>query len=169
MSMNDKKAQERGFTSTLSQRKLSKADPLIEALGSMDEACAVLGMVISEDREFQLKETLNVCQRHLSQIMAELSGYKDIKKGKFSNNSIKWLDIKIEDLKSKVPIPNRFIMSFEKPISAKLNLARSVIRRAERRVVAVFQTSGLTNPRVLDYLNKLSTLLYLLQVKTELA
>jgi cob(I)alamin adenosyltransferase len=167
--MIDQNENEEELTSTLSERNLSKADPLIEAIGSIDEACAMLGVVVSDDKEFQLKEILTECQKHLSQIMSEISGYADASGKVFDGDQLKWLEAEIEELRVEVLIPQKFIISFKKPISARLNLTRAVVRRAERRVVAVFQKGRLKNSAILHYLNKLSTLLYLLQMKTELA
>ena len=165
--MTDQNENEEGLTSTLSERNLSKADPLIEVIGSIDEACAILGVIISDYTEFQFKDILTDCLKHLSQIMSEISGYSDPSRKIFGNDQLKWLEAEIKELRLNVAIPKKFILSFKEPISAKLNLARAVVRRAERRVVAVFRTGRLKNSAIPRYLNKLSTLLYLLQLKVE--
>ena len=61
-------------------------------------------------------------------------------------------------------MPREFIVPGENPASAAMSLARTVVRRAERRVVELFQQGGLENPHLLAYLNRLSSLCFVLEL-----
>jgi cob(I)alamin adenosyltransferase len=68
----------------------------------------------------------------------------------------------IVDLERRVPLPDAFVIPGGTPAAAALDVARAVLRRAERRIVGLQQGGQLRNPEVLRYANRLSDLLFML-------
>jgi cob(I)alamin adenosyltransferase len=75
------------------------------------------------------------------------------------------LEKKLEELGSQTEMPKGFILPGETHQAAAFDLCRSVARRAERRVVELNEQTAIGNPEILCYLNRLSSLLFLLEVK----
>jgi len=72
------------------------------------------------------------------------------------------LETEIDDLERRVPLPDAFVIPGGTPAAAALDVARAVLRRAERRIVGLQQAGRLHNPEVLRYANRLSDLLFML-------
>jgi cob(I)alamin adenosyltransferase len=77
---------------------------------------------------------------------------------------VKWLEAEADILNEVAPAPNEFIIPGENPGSAAMSLARTAVRRAERRVTELFHQGGLENPFLLAYLNRLSSLCFALEL-----
>lgn len=120
-------------------KKVSKGGKILEAVGTLDELQAVLGLV-----------KLEKLQNHVYEIMGK----------KFKEERIKELEKEIEKLEKKVKIENKFVI-FKKENGVRLNWVRTIVRRAERRSVAF------KDKNVLIYLNRLSDFIYLLALKEE--
>src|ERR1700693_2272063 len=72
------------------------------------------------------------------------------------------LEVEIDDLERRVPLPDAFVIPGGTPAAAALDVARAVLRRAERRIVGLQQAGQLRNPEVVRYANRLSDLLFML-------
>jgi cob(I)alamin adenosyltransferase len=72
------------------------------------------------------------------------------------------LETRIDELVASHPLPNAFVVPGANPVSACLDVARSVIRRAERRVVKLRESGGVVNEDAFRYLNRLSDALFVL-------
>ena len=72
------------------------------------------------------------------------------------------LEAEIDDLERRVPLPDAFVIPGGTLAAAALDVARAVLRRAERRIVGLQQTGQLHNPEVVRYANRLSDLLFML-------
>ena len=72
------------------------------------------------------------------------------------------LEAEIDDLERRVPLPDAFVIPGGTPAAAALDVARTVVRRAERRIVGLQQAGHLRNPEVVRYANRLSDLLFML-------
>jgi cob(I)alamin adenosyltransferase len=72
------------------------------------------------------------------------------------------VESEIIDLERRVSLPDAFVIPGGTPAGAALDVARAVLRRAERRIVGLQQSSQLRNPEVLRYTNRLSDLLFML-------
>ena len=72
------------------------------------------------------------------------------------------LENTIDSLEEDFEMPNVFVLPGGTPGSSALDMSRTLIRTAERRVVALSETSGLTNPLIINYLNRLGDLLFVL-------
>jgi cob(I)alamin adenosyltransferase len=79
-----------------------------------------------------------------------------------TGDMVRRLEQRIDDLVALRPLPQVFIVPGANPASAALDLARSVVRRAERRVVELERAERTVNPEVRRYLNRLSDLIFVL-------
>lgn len=156
-----------GFTNLIDKIGVSKADARIDAIGSVDEASATLGLAKSFIRDQGRKDILSACQQDLSRIMAYLAGWGgNERKAETANMDEAFfrLEENISKLEKQVCLPTQFILSGDSPASGALDLARTVVRRAERNLVGLFQSMEQTDEVVLEYLNRLSTLCFLFEV-----
>jgi cob(I)alamin adenosyltransferase len=77
---------------------------------------------------------------------------------------VQWLEAQTDALTRIVPVPNEFIVPGENPSGAAVSFARTLVRRAERRVAELYHAGGLENPQLLAYLNRLSSLCFVLEL-----
>lgn len=162
------KAGDDGTTGLLYGGRISKADPATEAYGTTDEAVAVLGLARALNEDAALAERLLSLQRQLFVVGADLATNPD-ERGKLqpgvslvTDGDVDGLEAWIDELVTEHPLPNAFIVSGANPVSACLDVARSVVRRAERRVVELREGGAEVNDAVVRYLNRLSDLLFVL-------
>jgi cob(I)alamin adenosyltransferase len=157
-----------GDTSLLFGHRISKDSLRCEAYGTLDEAISGLGIarnVVSKDKTKIL--ILNI-QRELFRINAELA-IKPEDYDKYSaqftplnDEMVNQLENVINELESEIVIPKSFIIPGSNPGSGWLDLCRTIVRRAERRVVTLKRTDEISNSVILQYLNRLADLLFIL-------
>ena len=152
-----------GETGLLYGGTVSKASSLPEAYGTVDEAQAILGLVRTEcEKGSDLEEKIIHIERDLYVLMAELatdpSKHDKLESGKNKVNEdmISFLEGFIDDISSRFELPKEFVIPGQNRISALLDVARTVVRRAERRTIACDVENSLAVP----YLNRLSDLLW---------
>lgn len=162
------KAGDDGTTGLLYGGRISKADPATEAYGTTDEAVAVLGLARALNEDVALAERLLSLQRQLFVVGADLATNPE-ERGKLqpgvslvTDGDVDGLETWIDELVTAHPLPNAFIVPGANPVSACLDVARSVVRRAERRVVELRDGGAEVNDAVVRYLNRLSDLLFVL-------
>jgi cob(I)alamin adenosyltransferase len=155
-----------GETSYLGAGGISKSSLRIEAVGSVDEANAAIGLARALSESEQTRAILFTVQQHLYLLMTELSASPDVadKFDKLDNGQLNWLEAKIDDLEAAVEMPKVFIIPGSSPASGALDLARTIIRRAERRTVALLEEKQILKQLLVAYLNRLSSLLFVLEV-----
>jgi cob(I)alamin adenosyltransferase len=157
-----------GTTGLLYGGRVSKADLVPEACGTLDEAVAVLGLARSHAVDPALSDELLGLQRELFVVGADLATNPD-QRAKLepgvslvSPEMVARLESRIDELVAAHPLPNAFIVPGANPVSAFLDLARSTIRRAERRVVELRESGAVVNQEASRYLNRLSDTLFVL-------
>ena len=147
-------------------RRLSKADPRVDAYGCVDELTAALGLARSIATDEFISDKILAAQKDLIVVMGELAtapGDREryVKDG-FQLTTAAMVDrisAVIVDLeKDKTLYPKDWVIPGKNPTSAALDLARTTCRRAERRVAAAKDV----NPEILGYLNRLSDLCWIL-------
>jgi len=138
---------------------VNKEDPRIEAVGCIDEANAFIGLAKVKS-EGETREILKEIQRKMFKAGSEVVGGR-LKITEEDLNEI--LEI-IRELEGTVEYPKRFIILERDELTSLLSVARSVVRRAERSVVSLYNR-GLVSLTLVEWLNKLSYLLYLLILK----
>lgn len=148
---------DQGQTGLGDGKRVSKDHPRVEAFGTVDELNASLGLIIAYPLPENLHNILSRVQNELFDLGGELSvpGMLAIKE-----TYIQQLENEIELLNKDLPYLKEFILPGGHPAAAMCHLARTICRRAERRVVTLMQVETI-NPQVLIYLNRLSDLLFI--------
>ena len=162
------KVGDKGETSLLYGGRISKSNPHTEAYGVTDEAVSAMGLARATSKDTRVKVVLRDLQRELFTIAAELATdpekyqlfqqhFKPVTAGMVAD-----LEQTIDSLEEEVEMPKVFILPGGSPASAAIDLARCIIRTAERRVVALHEAGRLTNSLIITYLNRLGDLLFVL-------
>ena len=153
-----------GYTSLLGKDKVAKYDLRPEAYGTVDEVSAFIGLAraeaaISDRTQGLLLES----QRDLWVLMGELATAPGVKLPKrITADRIAWLEAEIDKVGAETPPLTQFVIPGDNKLSALLDVARTVVRRAERRVIRLMHEEGLDNVEIVPYLNRLSSLLFAL-------
>ncbi len=154
-----------GTTGLLGKGRVPKNDARIEAIGTLDEASAALGLARASANDDQCGPLLLRAQRDLYRLMAEVaSSPENAEQFHFEAERVNWLEEQIETLGKTVELPREFIVPGDSTGGAALSVARAVVRRAERRLVELFDTDQTANPALQQYLNRLSSLLFVLEL-----
>ena len=157
-----------GETGLLYGGRVSKNDPRCEAYGTTDEAIAALGLARALSTDARVQEIIRQVQRELFTVGAELatdpSQYATMQRHfpVTTASMVERLEHLIDELDAEVHLPRSFIIPGASAASAALDLARTILRRAERRVVGLKEAGLLVNDELLRYLNRLSDLLFTL-------
>jgi cob(I)alamin adenosyltransferase len=155
-----------GNTSLPGEGRLPKQAPRIEALGALDEACAAIGLARAQSTDPRTGELLKAVQRDLYTIMSEVATPPDNAQRvrTLEPQRVAWLETQVDAIAANVPIPAEFILPGDTLAGASLALARTIVRRAERRVAGLLATGEVTNKVLLRYLNRLSSLCFVMEV-----
>jgi len=154
-----------GTTGLLGEGRVPKTHPRIEALGALDESNATLGLARAQARDPRSGPILLEAQRDLYKLMAEVSATGQIEKFRAIDASrVAWLESQTDALTATLTIPKEFIVPGDTVSGAALSVARTVVRRAETKVVELFDAGEVTNPDLLRYLNRLSSLCFVLEL-----
>jgi cob(I)alamin adenosyltransferase len=157
-----------GETSLLYGGRVSKNSPNTEAYGITDEAVSVMGLARAFTRDPKVNDLLRQLQRELFTIAAELAtdpGKYELFQQHFkpvTAEMVESLETAIDSLEEEFEMPKVFILPGGSQASSAIDLARCVIRTAERRVVAMAEQDLLTNGLIMTYLNRLGDLLFVL-------
>ena len=153
-----------GFTGLLGSERVPKYDPRPEAYGTLDEASAVLGLARSLSRSAETGAALLSVQGDLYHIMTEIaaSGDESARFAHLPAERVAWLEKEIEGFGTRIEIPKEFVVAGDSTAGAALDLARTVVRRGERLVARLHHSGEAPNPDVLRYLNRLSSLCFVL-------
>lgn len=153
-----------GQTGLLGGGRSRKDDVRLEAYGTIDEASSALGLGKALSSDARVREISEELQRGLYKAGAELATNPE-QEGKFARMSaedVLRLEVLMAELEADIPMPDGFILPGSTPASGAFDLARTVIRRAERRAVTLALEGGLNNPETLRWLNRLSLLVFVL-------
>lgn len=154
-----------GRTGLLGEGRVAKYHARIEALGSLDESSATLGVARNSTRDPRCGPLLLEAQRDLYRLMAEVAAPpENAAQFHFDPGRVLWLEAQTDAVSRTIELPKDFIVPGDSPSGAALSLARAVVRRAERRVVELFDGGEISNPALQQYLNRLSSLLFVLEL-----
>jgi len=157
------KTGDEGKTSIYGGKRVSKSSPLVEAYGSVDELTSLIGLVISKLKVKEEKTFLTGIQKNLYKIMSLLSG-APVKLNNLENE-ILGFEKRIDKLVNKLPKLNRFILPQGTELASWFHVLRTVCRRTERCVIAVFNSQNSitrnNQPVIIKYLNRLSDLFFM--------
>jgi cob(I)alamin adenosyltransferase len=155
-----------GTTGLLYGSRISKGDPVAEAYGTVDEAVADLGLARAETDNVAFDATLLQIQRDLFVVGADLAtNPKERAKLKpgvslVTAGMVERLEALIDETVAEHPLPEEFVVPGTNRSSAALDVARTTVRRAERRAVQLRDGGTDVNPEAVRYLNRLSDLLF---------
>ena len=156
---------DKGFTGLLGGRRVPKYHLKPETYGTLDELNSFLGMARATSKDQKVRKILFNIQNHLFIIGSELalSGEdRNLLKGKIAQKEVDWLSCLSADFETSLKLKPGFIIYGETQISSILDVARAVSRRVERLVAKMKSKKILHNLKILEYLNRLSDVLYLL-------
>lgn len=163
------KTGDKGETGLYGGRRLRKDNVRVIAYGDVDETNAAIGIARSYIQEGSsgsrevlnfIDSTLEAVQNKLFSLGANLSGSEDPNFA-IKDSDIEYLEKCIDHIDEQVPPIKAFILPFGTDLSARLHLARTVARRAERNIVALSAVEQV-DPNVLTYANRLSDFLFTL-------
>lgn len=159
------KTGDRGTTSLLDGSRVAKFSHRPECYGVIDEANAYLGAVRAISNSERVIQTIITVQNHIYVINSELACPADKKmllKRCIGETDLAFLDTEIEKLELVLQLPRKFVLYGGTIASAYADIARAVIRRAERNIGRLDAEEPLKNPIIKRYINRLSDLLFLL-------
>jgi cob(I)alamin adenosyltransferase len=156
-----------GTSGLLGSGRVPKDHPRLEAIGTIDEANAAFGVARAICGESQIQEIILTIQRDLYNTMAEVAAtpenaarFRTIDSGRVS-----WLEDETDQFGSQIEMPKEFIVPGDTQTGAALDLARAVVRRAERAVARLWHAGEIENPEILRYLNRLASLCFVLEIR----
>jgi cob(I)alamin adenosyltransferase len=155
-----------GFSGLLGKGRIPKYDLRMEGLGAVDEANSTLGLGRALCAAPEIKSLLLQIQRDLYHLMAEAAATSE-NADKFhfiDAQRVAFLEERTETLGKMVVLPKEFIVPGDSLGGAALDLARTTVRRAERRIAELLLNDIVANADLLRYLNRLSSLLFVLEL-----
>ncbi len=154
-----------GTTGLLYGGRARKDDPAVEACGAVDEAQSAIGVARAEvQRGSEVDRLLVGAEHDLYVLMAELATSPDnrrkLEAGKtmVTDAMVSHLEAVVDVLGERFPMPSEFVIPGQERLAALLDVARTVVRRAERSALAVAAPGS----HVVPYLNRLSTLMWVM-------
>ena len=146
--------------------RVAKSDPRPEAYGSVDEAASALGLCRAAADDVELSADILRIQNELFVAGAELAtapeaGHR-LEDGvsRVTAAMVDHLEADIDRYMDRVDLPPKFVIPGGTELSARLDVARTAVRRAERRVVDLARAGELADDTILTYLNRASDALF---------
>jgi len=154
-----------GETSLFDNTRVSKADARVDAYGEVDEVNACLGAARAAGVDADMSSLIESLQKDLFALGARLADPSSriaprVEKAVIGEAAVQRLEQAIDGLEETLPPLRRFVLPGGSNAGALLHLARTVCRRAERRVIAL--GADAVDPVLIVYLNRLSDLLFVM-------
>jgi cob(I)alamin adenosyltransferase len=163
------KTGDKGATALMYGRRVSKCHPRVEAYGCVDELNAALGLVRATAEHDFIRTHILVIQKDLVTLMGELAtAVEDLPRYVKDNYTLvtSQMTHKLDVVVKEIEVQSVSFKGWATPgataSSATLDVARTVCRRAERRVCALQEADQLQNSEIIIYLNRLADLLWLM-------
>ncbi len=144
--------------------RVSKASARLEAVGTIDELGSALGMCRVEAADDPLAPRIEQIQRDLFIVGAELGTSPSQRRNltrEITQQHVEDLDAQVAELEAIPGMLEGWALPGATRLGATLDVARTVCRRAERRLVAVYELDGVVNTALIPYINRLSDVLWL--------
>jgi len=154
---------DRGDTGRLAgTERVAKSSALIEAIGTLDEATSAIGMARALSHSDRLCTAMPTVQRHIYGIMSHLSAVPEARDryAGVTDEDLAWLQDLIADIEKHLPPLKDFVLPGDSQAGAAFHVARTIVRRAERRLVAFAEGEPGLGELNLAYLNRLSSLMF---------
>lgn len=164
-------AGDEGETGLLGPGRVPKYHPQVATSGDIDEASAALGLARAAATSPPIRAVLLEAQRDLYHVMAEVSATPEVadRFRRIDAGRVAWLEEQIHAFSASVPPLTGFVVPGDSLAGAALHIARTVVRRAERQVVHLRDQGLVTNPELVRYLNRLSSLCFILALVEDAA
>lgn len=162
------KTGDKGQTGLIGGTRIDKHNPRLEAYGTVDELNSFIGLIRSFEINEREREILEIIQSKLFTVGAHLAvddEHSDMKNSFMCTSyDIKLLEDEIDVINSKLPEMNCFVLPGGSSLVSYTHIARTVCRRAERRITSLM---GITfvDDSIVKYINRLSDYLYILSRK----
>jgi cob(I)alamin adenosyltransferase len=155
-----------GYTGLLGEGRVPKYALQPETMGTIDEAAAALGLARATCKAAQTGLIIMQVQRDLYSLMAEIAASPEnaARFRTINAEHVTWLEIQTDALNVLIEMPDEFILSGDSLAGAALDLSRAIVRRAERKVAELWHQKILENQEILRYLNRLSSLCFVLEL-----
>ena len=152
-----------GYTDLLGAR-VPKHHPRTDFIGTLDEATSQIGLARAQAASDRTKTILTGLQRDLYTMMAELAFVADVQMDQYRIGAehLERIERETDALAGEVPLGREFILPGDTVPGAALDVARAVVRRAERAGAQLLHSGEFENASLLAYLNRLSSLLFIL-------
>ena len=147
-----------GTTRIIGGRSVHKDSQQVEAYGTVDKLNSIIGMIVAlEETPNDMKEELMLIQQYLFDCGNDLATPEKHDKYPYRTNAdlVTWLESRIDEYAPIPPTVESFILPGGTQLAAQLHFARTVTRRAERRIVSLQQVQTI-NQHVLKFINRLS-------------
>ena len=163
------KTGDKGTSAVFGGKRLPKSSPLFTALGALDETNAALGVVRVATKKRELKIIVLALQDGLFRAGADIATPRTQKTlvRRITMHDVQKLEARIDALAKHIPSLTQFVIPGESASGAYLHFARAVMRRAE--CDAIRAQKLLANPTLIPWLNRLSSLLFVLALREDLA
>ena len=152
---------DKGETSLVGGKRVSKASLRVDSYGEVDELNSIIGLARARLRDEEIDATLGLIQNDLFTLGADLASPSEVEVPRISDSFIETLEQASDRYLAELEPLKEFILPGGSEAGATLHLARTVARRAERRVVALADVEEVNSLTVV-YLNRLSDLLFIL-------
>ena len=159
---------DKGQTSLVGGKRVSKSDIRLEAYGTIDELSANMGMLIARLPDGHEKETLLRVQNNLFNVCTNLATDQEdtplYPSAYLPEGETEFLEQEVDSIMKELPEAQGFILPGGTCEAAQAHICRTVCRRAERRIVALAQEAKVT-PEIQEYINRLSDYFFVLAKK----
>ncbi|WP_339121884.1 cob(I)yrinic acid a,c-diamide adenosyltransferase [Fusobacterium nucleatum] len=156
---------DKGETDLLGGSAARKDSLKVESYGCVDEASSFIGVARYYCKNKIIKERLKVIQNKLLVLggfLASDERGKEMMKDQIKEDDIKLLEEYIDEYNQKLPPLKHFILPGDEKVATHFHVARTVVRRAERRIVSLKAQEPDLNPLIQKYVNRLSDLMFVL-------
>lgn len=157
-----------GTTSLIGGSRVKKYDARLEAYGTIDELNSHIGLILTADIDERARKILTEIQSELfvigSRLATDDQAEKQMELVPCSEQDIEKLEQEMDHMFEVLPRLNNFILPAGSPGTAYAHIARTVCRRAERRIVELSDKKEV-DPNLIKYINRLSDYLFVLARK----
>lgn len=158
------KTGDKGETSLYGGQRILKNDIRVDCYGTMDEANSMLGLAYSQSENDFVRKRINTIQKRIFSLGAELASDKkglEMLKNKINQDDINYLERIVDECTEIVGKQTHFVVPGKNQVSATLHVSRTIVRRAERRIISLKEVEDVRED-VVKYVNRLSDTIYAL-------
>ena len=153
-----------GFTRLYGGERVSKTHVRVEAYGTMDEICSLLGVIVAEIRENnklnsvleEIRKECELIQQQLFDCGSDLATPDELREYKQKISDVEWLEQRIDEYIPLLPKMEYFIIPGGSKISSLFHMMRTSTRNLERKMIAVIEANEKVNKIGIKYINRLS-------------